>query len=347
MALVRSRNPAARYLGPLVAAGAQQLYNYNNYGGPIATSYTNPSPNPWNQLTRRPKYRPRQRVYGGEPFNPISTHADQSTLYIKKRMPWKKKQRWRRTVNTVRAVQALDKPKLNILHTDVSTAGNTAANEQQIHFKGMYTGFGAGDPYKDMQYIMQNVAASTSTSDIEKQKARLHSAVLECTIQNDGDVAVYCDAYFVECIKSSSEQPDALLTAGYSTSSAGGTWSGSGSAIGSTSLGATPFQSPDFCQHFKIIKKTRALIGAGGSLQYEWRDPKNHIFSSTAEDHDNVCIKGLTKGWLFVMYAVPGYVTSTLQKSQAIPTNTISLTRYVTYVASNVDQGAKRVAVDT
>jgi len=288
-------------------------------------------------------------------FNPISKAFDQQTLYVKKRMPARKRKQWVGFVKKVRAVNNKEKTKVNIVHTDVADVA-TAKNTQQTHFKLMYTGFGSTDPYKDMDYIRQALAGTTTIADGNKVAGHLHSSVLEATISNNGSVDVYVDTYYVKCHKSSQRTPDDLLTNGFqgSSASSGVISGGSVSAVGSTTLGATPFQSIDFLQHFKILKKTRTFLQAGQSIQLEERDPANHYHNFTVDtgsDGTNlkdICIAGLTQGWLFIIYGTPKYNTgdAVMDKSQAIVDNQIPITRYITYTCSNADKGAQRVAVD-
>lgn len=282
-------------------------------------------------------------------FAPISKAFDQQTLYVKKRMPAKKRRRWVKFVKKVRAVNTKDKPKCSIVHTDVSSIASSA-NTQQCHFKMMYTGQGGVDPYADFMYIKEAISKTNTSADNKVTAGHLNSAVLECTVSNNGSVDVYIDAYYVKCHKSSTVLPDVLLDKGFNASAVGsGAISGStASSVGTTTLGATPFQSIDFLQHFKILKKTRTFLQAGQSVQFEDRDPENHFHQFSEKTNDFVCHAGLTKGWLFIIYGTPKYNSggSTMEKAQAIVSNQIPLARYVTYSVTPADQGAQRLAVD-
>lgn len=327
-------------------------WNYRNRGRPSIAHFAPAAISAMLQASRA-KYKKKsytktkKRPRNNQQY--LTGHHDAQSLYKKSSKPRYLRRRWKSFKRKVQWVQANGTPRMTLVHTDLQLP-TCNDNEQALAYLPMYSGYGAADPENDMARIT-DVAQQTTSANLQKGSAylRLHSALLEATIQNASENTIYMDVYSYYCRKNTEDLPQSTM---YTNGIAWANVAGDGdenepSAIGTeptiNTLGVTPFQSTQFCRYFTITRKTRYQIQAGDSVQLKWSDPRNKTIKMDALEKEGsvTFLKGYSKGWLCQFYTVGANGTPAV-KSQAIASGDIIVTRYVNYFFSNVDFGAVR-----
>lgn len=282
---------------------------------------------------------------GGSSYFLTSQH-DARLVYRKRSMPKYKKRRWKKFKKRVRAVGQHLLPRQTVVHTDL-VKPTCAVNEQAVVTLSLYPGFSAIDnSLADIQKCMSVAVQSATEANQTVTNYTFRAGLLEAAITNKSTKTIYLDCYWAYCKKDSTNDPQTLFGYGLrdtTTARAENAVSAIGTTISENTLGATPFQSTQLCRYYTITKKTRYLLGAGNTVQLEWRDPKNHYLKADGEELglDYIIKKGWTKTWFMVFYAVP----DATNKSQAIDSGDVCITRYVNYIFNPVDASSKRYAV--
>lgn len=236
----------------------------------------------------------------------VSLQRDTKVQYVSRhKRGWKRRaRRWKRFVRKVRAVALKDHGKLTVVMDDFVSASSSAGQQcQAFVLLGGIRGNGTGEA--DMNFIIED-AVSQST---DASRLLINSKVLDLQITTTEATESSCelDIYEFVCIK---DVPNTIFTSGavadmtmasfyakgLSTQPAVG---GAGTQLTSTAIGVTPFDNKFFCQHFKIVKKTKHLLGLNQYVTYQIRDPKNHIFSGY-QRRDLIARKGITRGVLLI-----------------------------------------------
>lgn len=255
---------------------------------------------------------------------PITYDNDFKTDYRYRRMPRRKRRRWVRFVKkvnhvTLRRQQGLQKVLFttnNLVTTNVNTTGFTdavlypidgdsptgAADVSQI-FRG-HLGSSVYNSMNDLSVV----------GNAEK-RLQFESAQLEVTLRNMGSDIAIVEVYYCRTRKEH----------GQTSSSAFNRLSGiyqlgfvkqqqifdleSSLVVGSgietaTTIGTTPFQSPRFCQHFKILKRKKYQIAVNNMISFILKDPKDRMIEAGAT-RGKICMPGLTHGYLIQIYGAP------------------------------------------
>lgn len=314
MSLVKKRSYAAAF-GPVVArAAGNALGSYARKR--IKRAYTS--------RTSR-----RRRVHDG----PAVTHQfDHAVTYRKRRMPRRRRRRW---VRFVRKVQSIGS---NALGTITVTRNNQRSaialqNTQAVVGTLMYTckGVSPGDDDLDAMFISQGSVANSF------DKYYFKSAVLDvllCASSENVTVSIVCVYEIVS-------RNDIPRTSGTSVAD---NWinaiasvpnNGAYGPITNATYGITPFQVPSFCSDWLVYKSREIFISPGNVITLQMRDPRNRFIDSQNDRDVGLWTKrGLTRGYMFIVYGAP----RTLGELAAPTEVTINFTRNYNYTVDNSNQ---------
>jgi hypothetical protein len=115
--------------------------------------------------------------------------------------------------------------------------------------------------FLDSGFLQQMYTELIANPGSANQRAFIESIRVEIEICNAGDQICTLELYDIACTKDTLNDPETAMIQGLATmnpSVAGG--QSAAQSILSTSLGFTPFNSPQFAQFFKIDKMTKIAI---------------------------------------------------------------------------------------
>lgn len=236
----------------------------------------------------------------------VSLQRDKTVQYVSKhKRGWKRRHRkWNKFVKKVRAVALKDHGKLTCIRDDFVSASSNAGEQcaQFVLLGGIY---GAGTGEDDMNTILSQAVSQNS----DASRILINSKVLDVQITTTEATESSCelDIYEFVCVK---DVPNTIFYSGatHDVNMSNFTFRGftaqpavgaGGTTININTLGVTPFDNKYFCQHFKIVKKTKYLLGLNQYITYQIRDPKNHIFAGY-QRRDLLAKRGVTRGILII-----------------------------------------------
>lgn len=243
---------------------------------------------------------------GGGNDNYVTTQQDSRVVYKRKRANKRFRRKAKRYYKFVRKTLAAvdhraEKQKVLFVQKGliVSAVGAQTMAADAFICYGM-NGLVAGN--RDCMQMLTGLG-DTSTS---KTKTYFRSCYMDISLTNlpvEADAqSVYVDVYHYICRKDvpKGEQLTAVINDGFVDSPT----NMGGSTLASTTYGATLFQSSQFCEFFKIIKKTTSLLPSNGTLDLSVKVSRNNV--KDYEDVFNCSYKrGLTRGVVVVVYGVP------------------------------------------
>lgn len=280
----------------------------------------------------------------------MTTQHDSRLVYKKRRMPRRKRRVWRNFKRKAQYISNTQNPRNTIVKTNYIT-GSCSVNQQMVVTLSLYPGYNGSDNALEDIRDCQTLANQTNAeSEAQTTNMFFRSGFMEATIVNTKGTTVYCDAYWCYAKKDAIITPQTILSNGFKTTTQAVDGDnlpnavGVGTAVTENTLGITPFQSSEFCQHFSIWKKTRYILGTGNTVQLEWRDPKNRFLNPDSKfiSGDWTVLKGWTKTWVLIFYTVPSKVDTTTYKSLNLDNDDIRITRNANYVFNLVDAGSHR-----
>jgi hypothetical protein len=291
-----------------------------------------------------------QRISAGPSSQPLTTQRDYKTDYRKRRMTRKSKFRYKRKKRFVRGVrnaylQLFQVPQ-EVAVTDCYNVSAAASQCAQFDcFVNSVDGFipAALNNYRfddwrvifraggvGYQHAWDNALQYTTGANnpalpaipVRGRKIYFKNCVGEITVKNTGSNQCFVNGYLCVARKDMPDgggidQPTKLYTDGFiragqvSDDATLGTnaWTTDTQVI-ANSWEATPFNNPQFCRFFKILKRTKFNLGAGQdfSMIVKSMKPRMVEMSSMAT---NTWKKGFTYGWFFDMTGAPTAVPGT------------------------------------
>lgn len=259
--------------------------------------------------------------------SPLLTYDnDYKTDYRYKRMPKKRRRRWKRFVNKVHSIARRDQGLKQYMVEEAYKVDELTT----------FCNFGQALLYTpdarlaslnaDMGNIFRNILTATAfdninsviNADVDK-KIYFNSAQMDVSWRNTGSAPLIIDLYKVACRK------DFALTNQDTYNDAVGLYrmgfqkqgqivdKEDGNLVGdgrNDSLwpGSTPFQSSLFCQHFRILQKRRITIAPGNTVSITLKDTKNRLINAN-EQRAKICKRGQTHGYIWQSMGVPGLVS--------------------------------------
>lgn len=242
----------------------------------------------------------------------VSLQRDRQVQYVPRHKPgWKSRARKIRKFNgRVKACLLKNLGKLTSIMDDF-IAPTSSAGTQLRAFVTLGAMYGNGTGEQDINQII--VAANANSSDagriiIDHMVLDMQITTTEAT-ESSCELDVYefvCRKDVPNTIQASGTVGDVNMSnffdKGLSSQPAVGT---GGTVLTATTLGVTPFDNKYWCQHFKIVKKTKFLLGLNQYATYQIRIPGNKTISAY-QRRDLLARKGLTRG---VMFIAKGLVT--------------------------------------
>nr|QRI44241.1 MAG: coat protein [Circoviridae sp.] len=283
----------------------------------------------------RPSYTPRRKSYGRvapmsrprglayymrkgrkiKDGSGVTPQYDRTQQYRKSKMPRRRKRQWLKFVKRVTAVSQRNLGTKTVLFNDTLTLPEVTNQGQAFYSLCLYGMHGAEDSAttcgnKDVFTICNNdpdIQKVGSTPTPVQGIITFHSACLDMTMRNSGNVPMEVDLYVVyhRDEVNDSQLVNTFVTAAANTSSI----SGAGTSLELSNRGATPFDFPMAMAKgkFQVYKKTKYLLPAGGTATYQHRDARNYIFNAAnLTDTNGYAWPGKTCSILIIQKRVTG-----------------------------------------
>lgn len=239
--------------------------------------------------------RRRRTTEGGA----VTFQQDAKTRYVRKRMPRRKRKRWTRFTKKVRHVELQAQP-LQIYTTQGVNNSTTAKNQGQVASRilGGTTSSGNDEIYQIFQgaYNIANVAACAP------YKIFVKSMVMDYQISNTGSYPVIFDVYTLMCRQTFTTAQDIgaqwLAAIAEVQSPAGG------GSMSTTTTAITPFDAPNFCSYWKVLKKTEYIIGSNQVITLQLRNAANRHVEGKELATAPQCLRG-SKAFLITWHGAP------------------------------------------
>lgn len=207
-------------------------------------------------------------------------------------------------IGTIQCLRQL--PVVNLTWGSWLTSINSG---QTTNSFSLFTGAGTGPYHNDMLRLFQSF---TDVNEREAATLNIKSGIIDVVFINDqledglearfpGSLTTDIDIYECVCIRdvplSVGATPQDIVSNGMADYTV--PYVGSGS-VSSTSLGATPFQSPLFSRHFKIFGKQKIYLSPGDSSHVEYKTSFSNKKVSYKRIESNLALAGITKVYIVV-----------------------------------------------
>lgn len=253
----------------------------------------------------------------------VTNDFDRQLQYVRRRMPWRKKKRW---VNFVKKVRAVDQSTWQSITTIRNSTMSLAWDDtsQRIACATLYGFAGTTDVVTgNVQTVgnddIKSIMLASDNSNDAGEEIRFTSGVIDitCTIPTTANTSaansrVEVDVY--EIIFTGMESGVSLVqdyTEGFTVLSTNKpatygnlTWE---------TRGLTPFENPQASsQGYRVIKKTKYILGQNESFTYQKRNPSNfnvsgaELYTTALQNSTESQYKGKTVNIVFVMKGLPG-----------------------------------------
>lgn len=309
--------------------------------------------------SRYARSRTRTRRSGTRETQPLTYDNDFKTDYRYRRMPKRRRRSWKRFVKKVTSVVNRGQGLKKLMYTDIQRI-QAAENQCNYHSAMLYTPDArVGDLSADMGTIFRNILGAVNydnindvlvAGDVDK-KIRFESGNMDVSWRNVGSNPMIVDLYYVRCRKTFGLAGADTLNNAQGIYALGFVKQGQiedveeGNSVGSaksypTEVGTTPFQSSLFCQTYKVLSKKRITIAPGNTVSMTLKDAKNRLVNAT-DTRARICMRGLTHGYFFQIYGVPGLSGATPVQALASDIIFTVQKRYAFYLpVSGKDQTA-------
>lgn len=258
---------------------------------------------------------------------PLTYDNDFKTDYRYRRMPRRRRRRWRRFSRKVNAVVLRSQQGLKKVINHANTVVTTTAGSSGFAGSLLYSADGSVNfNSADIGQIFRghlgsgvfNDENNLAVTQASQKVLHFESAQLEITMRNTGLTTAIVEVYRVVCRRQHAQ----------TTTDAGNTITGiyqlgfvkqgqifdieTSLTVGTgietaTEIGTTPFQSKRFCQTFKIYSRKKFQIAAGNTVSFILKDPRNRKL--TAENcRSQLFFPKHTHGYFFQVYGVPNIV---------------------------------------
>lgn len=242
----------------------------------------------------RRRYRRRSTWSSGRL---VTTQHDAQSRYRRGRGSRRGSRRGRRfryrVLQTVNSLQPLS------VYTVVQSAqGTTANNAQSYYGVGLFCTKMTG--MNDLQNIFTDAGVDLATATNTSSKVVIKSACLDVQARNNGSNDLFLDIYEILCVRdtNSSSTPASLFSTYFAEQT-------TITAASSTSVAVSVFENPDFCRHFKVLKKSTTMINPGDCVSMQMRYGKDRVISGNTVNDYQGCIPKLSKFYFFMWHGVP------------------------------------------
>jgi len=245
----------------------------------------------------------RRRVTDG---TGVTTQYDRKTIYVKKRMPYKKKMAWRKFSRKVNAVLEKQMGTRTVVFNNACQASN-ALNQQATLTIGFYCTGGLNDAPLANYCGLRDLYTLADNDPVNRTgKLKFKSGVLDVTFQASGDNVVGTELDVYEFVFNGKEAPFSNVNDIFGQAAAiTAPISGGGNSLSIVDRGVTPFDLPEAFSigHFSIKKKTKYLLSPGNTATYQIRDPRMKVWNKEDVLDDNGTFASSKKG-ATVLYAI-------------------------------------------
>lgn len=231
----------------------------------------------------------------------ITTEQRDSRVgYVKHRMPRRRRRRWTSFTRKVQHVML----QMGALQTISNTYGTVRSwlADKQAYWGYMIGGVAPTENDDLLRAFRAAYGSALALSDLDDYKLFIKSLCLDLQINNNGSTTAIIEIYHLQCRKS--YNTTTALDVQYSDTFAE-VPAQTGYTRAIDDLGYTPFQNPIFCSHWSIVKKEQVQLGPGELSTMQIRIPTNKMFYGKTLETNPSCIKGYTRGLLFVMKGEP------------------------------------------
>lgn len=228
----------------------------------------------------------------------VTTQHDARLIYAKKRMPFRRRKRWRGFVKKVHAVAEKELGSQQVVFNITATFSNSVNGLQTLGEASLYSLNGIPSYFTDLKSIAGFIASADNT--VAKglalgpsSKVIFQSGVLDCTIRNastNNGVAAYearmeVDIYELVMRHSAEETGtiygsllSVLQTNEANTDAIGGVTGGVTDEVKIGYRGVTPFDLSYALSRFgiSIYRKTKYQIANQDQITYQMRDPRRY-----------------------------------------------------------------------
>nr|AOV86326.1 putative capsid [uncultured virus] len=206
---------------------------------------------------------------GGASAPGVTNQFDAKVMYRRKRIGRRKLFRRRRSY------RRFTRMFTNTLGCNQFVKTNTqeiaCLANQQVVTSFIFCGSGVGDPHQDLSLIRGNLQSSGSATNWRRNETvYVKKSVCDITLFNSSlTPTADIDVYLIKCRKNCSVAGSvdgdftSLLTSEQKPDGSGAT------GISNTTIGTTPFQAPQFCEYFTVLKKTKYLISPSQSVHFQ------------------------------------------------------------------------------
>jgi len=250
-------------------------------------------------------------------------YADSSTLYRRKAAPRRVRNRVRAFANRVRSVidgeVGLQIAVIPFASTTVSGCQTPVSitsltnNQATSLLPGLYSGNGnhpstsINGNFDDLYAIFN--AYKPSGALVDDTILEFTSAVWNCVITNVTGSGLRAVVDIYECVARRDWKPsDDPVSIFNNTLPDNGQFAQAGVQafpLSTTNLGVTPFDNPEFCEQWKILKVRRIKLEDGATATLQFRDPKRRKIEYQTKVQNKSFVRGLTRCWIPIVYGVP------------------------------------------
>lgn len=272
----------------------------------------------------------------------VTTQHDERRVYRKRRMPRRRRRRWRLFKNKVLAVSEKDLGSRTVVFNNQNGPGNVTPGNCVVWDTGLYGGAkwdtasgstnNGNARYRDLSRIskLENTGdptANAGSTIYDTTKFIFKSAVMDLTIRNasntsqsglnNSQLKMEVDIYEIMLKNKTSRFTGATTTSSPVTLlemfASAVNWTpvigGAGTNCAIARRGVTPFDLVAALSFYgmKILKKTKYMIPNGDTITYQIRDPRRHVFTQEKMESGNGSnVPGVTRYILINAQVVPG-----------------------------------------
>lgn len=223
---------------------------------------------------------------------------DKSVRYVRKRMPSLKRRKWVSFSRKVQHVNLQMNP-LRIYQSVEKGVNSGAIGEQSSQGTLLYDDFlSNADTLNIFKDAYGGAAAPT---DYLARRVYLKSASLDLQFQNTGSVAAIVDVYQIRIRRGTVTTYNTLLDMWNDTFAEMATVG----IVGAANPQMTPFDNPNFCKHWLVVKKTEFVLDASKIITMNIRKPKNGFINGRNLEQSRSGLVGWTEGFFWQIRGAP------------------------------------------
>ena len=251
----------------------------------------------------------------------VTTQFDRSLIYRKRRMPRRRRRRWRKFIRRINTVSEKDLGSRTVVRNNLVSSNitmvTTAAQEQGRLIVALYPGVSTIDHMNDVGEM------ATDTDLGLNGKALFHSGILDMTVRNISEhnplqvtalnpsITLEIDVYEISVGTDLGQTGKAISLDTVFTEFQGDTGTIPGHTVGLASVnrGFTPWDMPSALSEYRlrIWKKTKYFLSENQTFTYQFRDPRRHVLDKQIMTSPGDNVRGLTKYFVMIFKPTPGY----------------------------------------